>query len=175
MGFRVRPLTIRLPSGAEHPIKYEPSLAGKISGLFHLFCPPFIDRSEGAVRAELAGFRQPVKDSTRRPCYAAWSGKADWCEKRGGVPAGLRRNSECNDLQRYSSRARAKDSSHGSTGFRADSSNILLGAPDQGAISRRPFERGSSSGPTARQSLPFLEGKTSHEPHDPYCYARQQW
>jgi hypothetical protein len=53
--------------------------------------------------------------------------------------------------------------------------NILLGALVQGVISRRPFERGSSSGPNARQSLPFLEGKTSHEPHDPYCYARQQW
>ena len=111
-------LTLR---GSSTPLNTNLRLAARLAEGSIYFDDRLDDSSKGAVGAKHAGVRLPVKDSLGRPCYEVWSSRADWCEKRGRVHAGLRRNSECNDLPRDSSRARAKFSNHGSSGFRADS------------------------------------------------------
>ena len=103
------------------PIKYEPQPGGKVSGLIDLVGRRRSDLSDGAVGTKDAGALRSIKVASGRPCYAVWTTDAGWCKKRGRVGDGLRRNSECNDLQRDSSRAQPKHSLHVSTCFRADS------------------------------------------------------
>jgi len=81
LGFRVRPLTIRLPSRVEHTIKYEPPPGGKVSDWIVLVNRRRSDLADGAVRAKLAGCLWPVQVATFRPRYAVWSVKDDWCKK----------------------------------------------------------------------------------------------
>jgi hypothetical protein len=105
----------------EHPIKYESPPGGKISGLNERFGSRRRDLADGDVFAKHAGVLRQAKVASCRPCYAVWSIDAGCYKKRSRVRDELRRNSECNDLQRDSSRAQVKHSLHESTCFRADS------------------------------------------------------